>query len=275
MGIDKIVRKTVDTANRVSRDIIPGLLENIETQNIPPKVERVLESDKAEQFAASLITKETREKLDALVSAFPDGTYRSREAAGTPEDGSRHVHDFVIEKSGPSTRLYFIDPEHATGKSVNRGILPRRGDLRPQVNVLFSAELLKDDPVPRIALLRYRAAAIGEDKQHLNKPAAQLETARTMLTNGELPEFLQGKENQISFRLDLRSEGDKHNVIVQARAVRNELDVENMVEKLTAGKSLPAHDPLEGQATRFRSIMRTHFPNHLRAGTFESIKLND
>jgi hypothetical protein len=272
MGLDNLARKAGESAARISRDIVPAVIEGFETQRIPDSAEKVLTPPEAEQFAASLITPENRQKLDEMLGTLPDGTYRARENAGTPEDGNRHVHDFIIKKSGPEAELFYIDPEHSMGKSTNRGSLPRRGDLRPQVNVLYSTKITNGDPVPRFSLLRYRAAAVPQEKQYLNKPAEQLKIAEAMLTTGEMPDFLQGHENQVTFRLDLRNEGDQQNLIVQARAARDVNDIEYMITQLTTGKPLPAYDPLEGQLRRFKSIMRTHFPNHLRSNNFEPLK---
>jgi|GEM_PF-6775774 hypothetical protein len=270
MGLDDLARKGIRQANRISRDYIPAVIEKFETQRVPDAAERSLTVPEAQQLAASLITPEDREKLDTGIESLSDGKYRMRETAGSREDGNLHVHDFVIEKSGPVARLFFVDPEHAMGKSKNRNTLgiPRRGDLRPQVNVLYSVEMTKGDPVPRIALLRYRGAVIPEDRKELNKPAAQLQMAESMLTTGELPDVLQGHENQITFRLDLRNEGEGHKVFAQARAARHVDDIEHMITSMTANKELPSHDPLEGQLRRFRAIMRTYFPKYLEGNNF-------
>ncbi len=270
MGIDKFVRKIAHEAERTSRDYIPGVIEKFETQRIPHKIERKLSIDDAEQLASTLVTPANRETLDGFISSFPDGRYRAREEAGTLADGNRHVHDFILNKSGEHAQIFFIDPEHAMGKSKNRNAfgIPRIGDLRPQINVLYGAELRSNDPVPRLSLLRYRAASIPDESKHLNKPSAQLQIAQSMLTTGTLPDVLQGHENEISFRLDLHTEGDSYRILAQARAARDAADVEHMIDHMIARKDMLATDPLEGQLRRFRSIIRTHFPRHFRENNF-------
>lgn len=273
MGLDDLARKGMREAGRISRDYIPAVIEKFETQRIPEAAEQTLTRLEAQQLAATLVTPENRARLDAGIESLPDGKYRMRETAGSREDGNLHVHDFVIEKSAATARLFFVDPEHSMGKSKNRNKLglPRRGDLRPQVNVLYSLELEKGNPIPRIALLRYRGAVIPEDRKELNKPTAQLQMAEAMLTTGELPDVLQGHENQISFRLDLRSDGSQHKVFAQARAARHVDDIKHMIKSMTSNEELPSHDPLEGQLRRFRAIMRTYFPKYLEGNNFEPL----
>ncbi len=261
-------------AGRVQRDYIPALQEKFPTEKAPAFVEKTFTPEIAKIFLKSLITPEQQKRLHDLASSLADGQYRFREAAGTPEQGNRHVHDFIILKSASGIQFFFVDPEHAMGASKNHRLLKilRRGDIRPQVNVLYSMELTPENEVARVSALRYRASVIPEDKPQLNKPGEQFKMAESLLASGDLPEVIRGKENEISFQLDFRPAQYQHKVLVRARAARDSRAVGAMLEKLAAGQTLSSNEPLEGQLRRFRAIMRTYFPKYLEEGRFESLK---
>jgi hypothetical protein len=276
MSLDgKFIRSAV---GRIRRDIVPAFKEKFSTETVPCTVEQTVRAENAEKFSDSLIPSSIRLVLEKALKSMPDGTYRSREIAGSPEDGNRHVHDFIIRKDGVVVELFFIDPEHAMGKSNNTmrlpsttitipNPIPRVGDLRPKVNVLYAVKITAGRTVPDIALLRHRAAAIPESQQALNKPDAQLHIAEEMLISGLSPSFLAGKESEITFRLDMRQkEHDTYSIIGTAREASSTKDLTDMIQG-----ELPKSHPIEGQLERFRSIMRTHFPAHMRRGTFKLI----
>lgn len=260
--------------DRLRRDYIPALKEKFETKKIPPVTEQTLSVSEAEDFMESLISSENQQLAASLIFELADGAYRAREIAGHPEDGTRHVHDFIIEKTSENIQLFYIDPEHSIGKNKSSNILgiPRLGDLRPRVNVLHALRMLPGNLVPEIELLRYRAAAIPRESIELNKPQAQFEMAKLMLQTGELPAVLRGQEKQITFRLSLRRNDDEYKSLMQAREASNVEHLKNVIERLVAKEEVSSHDPIEGQLRRFRAIMRTHFPRLLKENKFVSLK---
>ncbi len=271
--IQRVAGQVAYHGDRLRRDYIPGLKEIRPTERIPPTAEKILTPEKARTFAEALITNEQRLKLYSLVAPMADGSYRFRDIAGMPEDGNRHVHDFVIKKDSSGVQFFYIDPEHAMGVSKNKNPLnfPRIGDLRPKVNVMYTMELSPEGEVARIALLRYRASAIPKDKPQLNKPGEQLLMAQSMLGQGALPEVLQGHENEVTFYLDFWQMTDEHKAVVHARSAPNAQAVEEMLEKMSTGQTLSSNNPLEGQLRRFRGIARTHFPKFLEEKKFQPL----
>lgn len=273
--IGQVVNTAKYHKSRLRPHYIPAIQEAFPTEKIPPFAEKKLTSEEAKVLLKFLIKPEEQVRLNELVSSLPAGQYRYREAAGTPEQGNRHVHDFVIMKNASGVQLFWVDPEHAMGVNENKNFLkiPRRGDLRPKINVLYSMELTPEGEVARISLIRYRAAVIPKEKVELNKPSEQLKMAQLMLATGELPEVFQGKENEITFQLDYRVAPDHHRVSVRARENMVSIDtVEKMLAKLAAGQALNSKDPLEGQLERFRPIVRTHFPKNLKENKFKPLE---
>lgn len=271
MGIKGFFSKE-QNLDRLRRDYIPALKEKFEAKREPSVVEQVLSVSEAEGFTESLISSEDQRLIDSLILQLADGGYHARELAGKPEDGNRHVHDFIIEKSRESTRLFYVDPEHSMGKSRNSNILniPRLGDLRPRVNVLYTVRILPGNSVPEIELLRYRAAAIPKESIDLNKPQMQFEMAKLILETGALPSLLREQEKEITFRLSFRRDEERYKVLFQAREASSAEHIKNVIECLIRKEEVPSHDPVEGQLRRFRAIMRTHFPRLLRENKFIS-----
>lgn len=259
--------------SRIRRDLIPALKERVPAVEAPPKAEVRLSPESAKKLIDSLIETRTMERITAGLSGLESGSYRAREKAGSPEKGTRHAHDFVVDTDEIGSDLFFVDPENVMGKNKNKNPLglPRRGDLRPKVNIVYGVGLDADGQVSHISLLRYRASAIPEDKQWLHKNSAQLDLARSMLRDGDLPGILQDQEQEITFRLDLRPAQDGFAVTAQAREASNDGAVQDMINALASGDSLAANDPLEGYLERFRAIMRTHFPKHFENQNFKSL----
>ncbi|HEV7701847.1 MAG TPA: hypothetical protein VGO63_00145 [Candidatus Paceibacterota bacterium] len=268
--IEQIQNKVSYHKDRLHRDYIPAWKERRATDRIPPLVEKNLAPEEAGILAESLITSSQLLRLHNGIEPLQEGSYLFHESAGTVKDATRHVHEFIIQKKSSDTQLYYIDPEHTMGKSKNRSPLgiPRIGDLRPQVHVLYSAQLSPHGKIERISILRYRAAVIPEDQHHLNTPKEQFEMAKTILEKGTLPEILKGKENEITFWLDFRSTGDKYKIHAQARAAGDVQAIEKMLENLMKGQTMSSDDPLEGQLRRYRGIMRTYFPKYLEEKRF-------
>lgn len=274
MGIEGYFSEE-QSLGRLRRDYIPALRERFEARKDPLDVERTLSVPEAEKFAQSLISSEVQKLIADFTADLAEGNYRTREVAGEPGDGTRHVHDFVIEKSAADTQLFYVDPEHSMGKNKNSNILgiPRIGDLRPRVNVLYAVRVLPGDLIPEIELLRYRAAAIPPESPELNKPGAQLEMAELLLESGELPSVVKKQEKQITFRLSLRKNNEReYKSLIQARETSGTEHIKNIIEHLIKGEAVSSRDPIEGQLRRFKAIMRTHFPRLLKENRFVSLE---
>jgi hypothetical protein len=258
---------------RIRRDIIPAWQERKPTERVPPSVERTLTQEEARQFSESFIDAPKQIELNSLVASLPEGSYIARDIVGVPEKSTRHVHDFVIRKTSAGAQLFYIDPEQGMGKSKNRNPfrIPRRGDLRPQVNIIYSVELTPEGEMARISLLRYRAAVIPSEQQEMHKPSEQLQMAKSILATGTLPAVFEGNENEITFRLDFRPAKDKFKVLAQARAAEGLETLEKMIENLTQGKAMSSHDPIEGQLRRFRGIIQTYFSKYLKQNAFKPL----
>lgn len=149
---------------RIRRDLVPAVREIFSIDRIPPSVDRELSPEESQQFINSLIDAELRKELVEGVDSMEEGTHLSRDVVGTPEQGTRHAHDFVVHKEEDRHQLLYIDPEHGLGKNKNTTRFPfRRGDIRPRVNIMYGMELHGDGHLQRASLLRYRAAAIPEE----------------------------------------------------------------------------------------------------------------
>lgn len=272
-GFQSVLYRLEHHADRLRPDYIPALLERYPTNKIPPRFETQITTAWAQKFSESLVTPAQHARLDRSLSHLADGTHIMEEVAGTPKDGNRHIHRFVVKKSGADIEMYYVDPEHSMGKSINHGKfgLPRVGDIRPRVNVLYVAKMTIGSPIISASLLRYRSAVITKDQQGLNKPTAQFKIAEQMIATGKLPQFLVGNQNEITFHLDFRKQGDTYTVITQARAADTTQEVEALVQIMLGGKPLPLQDPLARQVTRFQAIMRTYFPRYLEENKFKLV----
>lgn len=247
---------------RILTNYIPDLRDNIPHKEAPPLVERAVSSpEQITPLLERLFTHEGENilaKLSSEMERFPEGTYRARIIVGTVEKASRHPHDFVLDVGSDAKSLYFVDPEHQTGRQKGKGILPRDGDLRPKMTTLLGVRFSSDNAVPDISILRFRAAAILDP--HLLKMAPQLEMARRLLQTGAVPEEIRGRENEITFRLNIRED----NMLAQSRYA----DKQDLSRLLSGEKSVPA---LEGKARSYGIIMN-HFLEHFRAGKFVPLK---
>ena len=247
------------SVRRLRQEIIPPVLENIERKNPATLVEH--EGAEAGQQSSALREKllpaRMQKYLELELVSYPDGRYRARDIAGDPAIGTRHIHDFIVdiktqEEGSRETTLFVVDPEHSLGTNKNRKALPlpRRGDVRPKVCVLYAVQLHSSEQAPDISILRYKSSAIDEPR--LLKPEAQLSVAEDILRRPGVPSILEGKENKITFRLDVRDD---------LARVQSQLSNTNDLEKLLEGK--PSSDMAEGQMRRF-SIFMNYFLRHLR-----------
>lgn len=251
------------------RRLIPALKEKIGFNNPPTSLDREVTESEALHIVESLISRPALQKITAHTKDLPDGLYSAREVVGVPESATRHVHDFYIEKSGESLDLYYIDPENAMGASRSKVLLPRRGDLRPKVNIIFATRIHGvGQPVPTVSLARYLSKALDNKQDRtLHKTSQQLELGRKMLQTGKLPEFLGAeKAKHLSFGLDVRPSytDGLYQLKYSSQEAKKEEDLELALNDPSRGKV-----SLLGQLSRYTSIMRTHFPRLLEEGRFE------
>ena len=243
---------------RFVQNIVPDLKDNLESGKPPIEVVEKLDTPAdAAPLAERFLPSEMRRQLESETADLELGEYRARVAVGSAEDGTRHPHDYIIEKEASSLTLYFVDPEHQMGKSKNKSPVhfPRKGDFRPKTSTLIGIKMTDGDEIPVISIIRYRAAAITDS--HLLKMEPQLEMVKSLLETGEIPEVLAGKENEITFRLNMRKDG----LLVQSRYASPE-----ELELFLQGK--PSAAVLEGKVHSSNVIMR-HFLNHLESKRFQ------
>lgn len=256
--------------NRIERDLVPALNEIEPTDELPVFGKEYLSDQAFQRVSEMLLPRKIRQRLLDAIVGMEDGMYLYREVVGFQEKATRHAHDFVLEISNGNIYFYFVDPEHSMGKGKKEGLVLRRGDLRPKVNILFATSLTSEGEIDRVSLLRYRADAISHEMKRLHKNREQLAIARSLIRDGALPDFLEDSEQNITFRLDMRPD-DNHegyDAVVQVRSVNDTEAVEKMIDRLLLGMDLPPQDPLEGYLERYRAIMRTHFLRHIESGEY-------
>ncbi len=245
---------------RFVKNVIPDLRDNFESKEPPTLVvEKIKDPVEAVPLVERLLPKQIREGLVEEVSRLAPGQYRARVSVGSQEEGTRHPHDFIVDKVGDRTKLYFIDPEHQMGKSKKKSSLPlpRKGDLRPKISTLIGIKLSQSGGIPELSIIRFRAAAITDP--HLLKMGPQFELAKQLLETGDLPELLRGKENEITFRVNVRPD----TLLAQSRYA-SPSDVSGF---LRGEKTATA---LEGKIYSSTIIMG-HFLKHLKEGQFQVV----
>ena len=248
-------------SKKAVQNYLPDMLENIPTNNAPSSAVESIESpEEAERLIESFLPSELRSAILEQVRSLPTGENRARIAVGKKEDGTRHPHDYVIDKGSEGVSLYFVDPEHQMGKSKSsKGSLPiRKSDLRPKVGNLIALHFNDSEHVPAVSILRFRTASIED--YHVLKMTQQLKEAKTLLERepGELPDFLAQSPNEITFHLEIRPDA----MFVQSRfATPEQLELFLHGEAVTEG--------LKGKFSSYRQIME-HFLKHLEANRFVS-----
>lgn len=242
-------------SRRIVESYLPDILENIPRRDSPNLLERVLGSSKdALPLVRRLIPIETQDALLAETEQLSQGAHRAQIVVGTQRDGTRHPHDFIVNKHSGMTDLLFVDPEHNMGKVKWHDRIPLKGIIRPKVVTLFGVRFTQGEEIPEISLIRFRAAAIREGR--LLKMQAQNGIASQLLETGALPEALQDKEHEVTVRFNVR----KNRALVQSRlASPNDLN-----HFLLGEKSAPV---LEGKIATFNLLIQ-HFVRHLRDNKF-------
>jgi len=237
---------------------IADVKDNIETAAPPRELELTFDGENgAGPVLDRLCPEKLGEALRALTEELPQGiTYRARTSAGRSESGTKHVHDFVIEKSESTTSLYFLDPEHYVGK---------QNLLRPSIANLMSMELSQQTgTLPKVAILRFRTQLLAASDRTALKMDEQLNIARGLVSNDALPEFLKNTPQEIVFRTVINE--DKG--IVQSRYVDNEWGLELFLKGASSAPSL------EGRVVSQQAILQ-RFVRLLEEKKFEPIKIRE
>lgn len=245
---------------RFFRNVVPDLLDNIPSKKGPSvAVEGIESPDQARPLTERIVPAELRDALASHVEHLPEGMSLARVVVGSVEDGTRHPHDYVIKKTAEDATYYFVDPEHQMGKSkkATNGPQIRKGDLRPKIGNLLALRLKHGSEVPELSILRFRAGAIQDP--HVLKMSRQLEEAKKLLDTDALPSFLDGIENDVTFRLQVSLTGMR----AESRYATPE-ELEQFLHGLTDNASL------KGKLWSHEQIMR-HFLKHLEAGRFKPV----
>jgi hypothetical protein len=244
---------------RFIQNIVPDLRDNMSSEKAPVFATKTIESiEDALPLVERFLPNGVKEQFLRETSEFEPGEYRARVAVGSAEEGTRHPHDYVVQKGDTDLTLYFVDPEHQMGMSKKRSRIPipRKGDMRPKISTLIGMRMSEDTPIPDISMIRYRAAAITDP--HLLKMGPQFEVAKELFATGTIPEILRGKENEVTFRLNVRPE----ELIVQSRYAHHEELMRFLEGKISA-------PTLEGKLHSYGAILR-QFLKHLRENRFRS-----
>ena len=240
--------------------VVSDLRDNIPSQKPPARAVKGIESpQEAARVTDRLLSPEKRERLLADIETLEDGTNLARIPVGKQEDGTRHAHDFIIAKQGDVATLYFVDPEHqmARNKKPEGKLLPRRGEVRPHVATLMALALSKGEPITSASIVRFRTATIEDP--YLLKMSRQLEEAQKLLGTRGLPDFLKDKENEVTFRLEVREDGME----VQSRYATPE-----QLELFLDGQGDTTD--LHGKMWSYAQIL-DHFQTHLTEGKFKHL----
>lgn len=247
------IRKIIQNPN-----VIPDILDNVDREKPPRIAEKTFETPSdAAPLLDRLCPPESAQMLRSLTANFQQYvSYRARVAAGKKEDGTSHVHDFVIERSDAETSFYFVDPEHYVGK---------RNLLRASVSNLMSMRLRNDggDTLPSVAILRFRTDSLASIDRTQLKMEQQLGHGRQLLADDALPKFLANHPEEILFRTIATPERG----LVQSRYVDNRHGLELFLD------GMPSAPALEGKVTAHQAIL-DRFIRLLQEGQFVPILQN-
>lgn len=228
---------------RIIRSIIPDLRDNIPTSEAPASATQ--ESGpftNTLRLSERLFPTDIRQGLIEKTELLADGRYRARLKAGNKEKGTTHIHDYILDKTGPERRFSFVDAEHLMGGSKNPGLLPRVADFRPRVVNLLSVTLSDDPSTVNMTALRFRTEALSENRR-LFKAENLLSELESMVASNDLPAILAGHENEVVYYLHLQNGMAK----VQARYasepelkayLRGETDSEMLRGRVTTQKAI-------------------------------------
>lgn len=191
---------------RIRQSIIPDLRDNIPADKAPRKVRQELGPfGNAYALTERLLPQHMREELLEKSENLPEGYTYAILRAGSKEKGTLHMHSYAIRKEGAERSFFFLDPEHVMGNSRKKGQLPKIANIRPKVNNLLAFKLGAADTTPTVSFIRFRTEAVSGTPEAFTLEG-QLEIAEAMLASGAVPKILEGHENEIVFRVDVRPE---------------------------------------------------------------------
>lgn len=239
---------------RIKNSGIPDILDNFARKNAPPISERTFETpEESAPVLERLCPEKIRAQLRELTTDFEDGvTYRARTSVGHAEDGTKHPHDFVIEKMGGTTSFYFVDPEHFVGQ---------RNMRRPSISNLMTLRLKSDSSdLPEIAITRFRTKSLADSNITELKMEKQLGHARTLIQSRGVPVFLENNPQEVTFRTVVTPK----EALAQSRYV-GESDLETFLRGADSAWAL------EGKLVSQQAILKS-FVQLLQNGEFERVK---
>ena len=89
---------------RFVQNVVPDLRDNLKSKEAPYIAsERIENAIDAAPLVDRLLLSETRQQLERDIMDFETGEYRARVAVGSAEEGTRHPHDYIINKSHTDT----------------------------------------------------------------------------------------------------------------------------------------------------------------------------
>lgn len=248
MSLDSALRKL----RRIRDNVLPDTMDNFGREKAPNAAERIFTSpEEARAVLDRLCPKESLDAIRHLTEHFEVGhTQRARTVVGDAESGTRHPHDFVIEKDEMGTSLYFVDPEHYVGE---------RNMRRPSISNLMALRIPKEDTsLPGVVITRFRTASLAASDRTELKMDNQLVHARELFHTQGVPTFLAATLNEIVFRTMITEERG----IVQSRYVGTTFALEMFLD---GNKSAYA---LEGKVTAQNAVLES-FVRLLQEGAFE------
>ncbi|MES2014523.1 MAG: hypothetical protein V4437_01775 [Patescibacteria group bacterium] len=196
------------SADRFVESGIPDLRDNLEAKKAPAMaVQEAGPFANTYKLMERFAPRALQEELLQATAALPNGRHRARLKAGAAEDGTKHVHDYIVDKDETGVAFYFVDPEHMMGANKKRSKikLPRKSDFKPKITNLLGIRINTDPAVSSdFFALRFRTDAF--ENHQLFKSDHMLEVAEQVLKTGEIPEMLKGHENEIIWRLSVQSD---------------------------------------------------------------------
>lgn len=222
------------------RNILSDALENCEGMRMSKAEGSQLRLDAImDKFLPARLREDI---LNETQQMKPGATYRHKLVVGKKHDGTLHPHYFYVRKLDSGVQLFFVDPEQVVGK---------RNALRPPICNLMAAEVPEDNKPPKLGIVRFR---YRNDKK-VNVADLTKATER-MLDEGELPDFLESDDFELTFSLQAKAGSQ----VMQSRhADKWELD-----RFIRNGRG---NLHIDGKAWAQRGVLRS-FRRHLREGNF-------
>ena len=213
-------------------------LGEIPSRGIVPK--EYVHEGPSEQLRDLLMSPEQARALLKLTEQFPDNSiYRARERVGSKEKGTIHPHDFVVERSGQDTYLYFVDPEQSL-----------QSKIRPCA-VYIEAMHLSSTSAPEVALFRCRTPDLSNPQDI--KADALLQEARKLIVNRGMPEFMKS-ESQREVTMRLLVTGQESVAQIQSNLTINQTTISELLKGRVQSPLLEGI--IRGHQTRIQQFTR-------------------